>query len=358
MPRKIFTNGDVLPASDVNTYLMNQAVMTFATSTARASALTAPVQGMVTYLEDDDAFEYWNGTSYEPFGAGSGIAVNYLVIGGGASGGAGLSDDSNAAGGGGAGGYRCSVSGENTGGGSTAEPPMTVITPATLQVTIGAGAPAAGSTSPSSYGNNGSSTIFGVITAVGGGAGGRAGGGSTRGQTGGSGGGSNPAGAPGAGTLNQGFAGGSSGAFSSGTGGGGASQAGGNTSSSAGGNGGNGVSSSITGSGVTRAGGGGGGGYSGSAGGSGGTGGGGNGGASSNGTAGTANTGGGGGGGAGNAAGIASGAGGSGVIILSIPTATSVSFSAGVTQTNAVVGANTVYTITATSTTSETVTIG
>jgi hypothetical protein len=45
------------------------------------------------------------------------------------------------------------------------------------------------------------------------------------------------------------------------------------------------------------------------------------------------------------------------VVILAIPTARIVTFSAGVTQTNAVVGANTVYTITATSTTSETVTI-
>jgi hypothetical protein len=51
------------------------------------------------------------------------------------------------------------------------------------------------------------------------------------------------------------------------------------------------------------------------------------------------------------------GAGGSGVVILAIPTSFSVSFSGGVTETNAVVGGNTVYTITATSTTSETVTI-
>jgi hypothetical protein len=49
--------------------------------------------------------------------------------------------------------------------------------------------------------------------------------------------------------------------------------------------------------------------------------------------------------------------GGSGVIIFSLPTQATATFSAGVTRTSAVVGGNRVYTVTATSTTSETVTI-
>jgi hypothetical protein len=44
------------------------------------------------------------------------------------------------------------------------------------------------------------------------------------------------------------------------------------------------------------------------------------------------------------------------VIILAVPSITTVTFSAGVTQTSAVVGSNRVYTVTATSTTEETVT--
>ena len=48
--------------------------------------------------------------------------------------------------------------------------------------------------------------------------------------------------------------------------------------------------------------------------------------------------------------------GGSGVVIIAIPSARTATFSGGVTQTSATVGANTVYTITATSTISETVT--
>jgi hypothetical protein len=64
MPHKVFTNGSVLPASDVNTYLMNQVIMTFANSAARTLVITAPIQGMITYLADTDTFEYWDGTSY------------------------------------------------------------------------------------------------------------------------------------------------------------------------------------------------------------------------------------------------------------------------------------------------------
>jgi hypothetical protein len=48
--------------------------------------------------------------------------------------------------------------------------------------------------------------------------------------------------------------------------------------------------------------------------------------------------------------------GGSGVVIIAIPSARTATFSGGVTQTSATVGGFKVYTITATSTTSETVT--
>ena len=50
------------------------------------------------------------------------------------------------------------------------------------------------------------------------------------------------------------------------------------------------------------------------------------------------------------------GAGGSGVVILSIPEANTATFSGGVTQTSTTSGGRRIYTITATTTTSETVT--
>jgi hypothetical protein len=70
MPRKTFTAGEVLAAADVNTFLMDQSVMTFADSTARGSAIPSPTEGMVTYLNDTDALEVFNGTAYATVGAG------------------------------------------------------------------------------------------------------------------------------------------------------------------------------------------------------------------------------------------------------------------------------------------------
>ena len=59
MAYKVFSNGSVLPASDLNTYLMNQSVMVFSNSTARAAALTSPTEGMVTYLEDTNQVQLY-----------------------------------------------------------------------------------------------------------------------------------------------------------------------------------------------------------------------------------------------------------------------------------------------------------
>ena len=66
MPRKVFTSGEVLSASDVNSFLMNQMVQVFAGSAARGSAIAAPTEGMLTYLEDTNKFEFFNGTTYLP----------------------------------------------------------------------------------------------------------------------------------------------------------------------------------------------------------------------------------------------------------------------------------------------------
>jgi hypothetical protein len=65
MPRKVFTAGEVLAAADVNGFLMNQTIMTFASSTARSSAIGTATSGMITYLADTDTFEYWDGTAYK-----------------------------------------------------------------------------------------------------------------------------------------------------------------------------------------------------------------------------------------------------------------------------------------------------
>lgn len=54
---KAFSAGAVLTAAQVQGYLQDQAVMTFASSAARTAAIAAPSQGMTTYLTDSNT--YW-----------------------------------------------------------------------------------------------------------------------------------------------------------------------------------------------------------------------------------------------------------------------------------------------------------
>ena len=185
------------------------------------------------------------------------LTVEYLVIAGGGAGGT--------SGGGGAGGYRCSVSGESSGGGASAEAPLTINLATNYTVTVGAGGTGVTGTGVVN-GGSGSNSVFGSITSSGGGGGGSndGSGGGVNGSSGGSGGGgslsSSTAGVGGTGTEGQGFAGGTGIASGSltGAGGGGAGEAGSNAISGTGGAGGDGVASSITGGLIYRAGGGGG----------------------------------------------------------------------------------------------------
>lgn len=57
MPRMTFTAGNDALASEVNTYLMDQAVMTFASASARSTAISSPTEGMISYLNDVNRYE-------------------------------------------------------------------------------------------------------------------------------------------------------------------------------------------------------------------------------------------------------------------------------------------------------------
>jgi hypothetical protein len=63
--RKVFVANEVLTAADVNGYLMDQAVMVFDDSAARGSAIPAPSEGMVAYLKDTNAIQYYDGSDWE-----------------------------------------------------------------------------------------------------------------------------------------------------------------------------------------------------------------------------------------------------------------------------------------------------
>jgi len=62
---KLFNTGDVLSASDVNTYLQQQTVMVFASAAARTTALSSVLaEGMVSYLKDTDVVEIYTGAAW------------------------------------------------------------------------------------------------------------------------------------------------------------------------------------------------------------------------------------------------------------------------------------------------------
>jgi hypothetical protein len=54
---------------------MKQAVATFSNAAARSAAITSPVEGQVTYLEDSQSYQYWNSTSWVGLVPQSGNAI-------------------------------------------------------------------------------------------------------------------------------------------------------------------------------------------------------------------------------------------------------------------------------------------
>jgi hypothetical protein len=66
---KVFTNGSTLQASELNENLMQQATAVFSNAAARTAAITSPVEGQLTYLEDTDRYAMWTGSAWvSPFG--------------------------------------------------------------------------------------------------------------------------------------------------------------------------------------------------------------------------------------------------------------------------------------------------
>lgn len=296
------------------------------------------------------------------------LSVEYVVVGGGAGGGntSNFYSDSTS-GGGGAGGYRSSVIGESSGGGAVAEPVLVPIGGYSYPLTVGAGGASESFGTPSFLG----------VRSLGGGRGDDA-----SGASGGSGGGGGSTSGisttnGGNGTANQGFAGGGGlgqGGYSWASGGGGGASEAGETGAAAskGGDGGDGLSTNITGTPISLAGGGGGSnlkdaGFGAAVKGLGGLGGGANGqayggsgtGIIATGLNATANTGGGGGGTLGRAFDNSGGAGGSGRVLFKVQSKydPDITITPGVVYTTTTVGDYTVYDVTAAGST-DTITFG
>lgn len=80
MAYKVFTNGSVLQASEINDNLMRQSVMVFSNAAARTAAITSPLEGMLTWLEDVNRYESYNGSAWvSPFGLTQLINTNFTT---------------------------------------------------------------------------------------------------------------------------------------------------------------------------------------------------------------------------------------------------------------------------------------
>jgi hypothetical protein len=68
---KNFVTGDILTAADANGYLQSQTVMVFADAAARTAAIASPQEGMISYLKDTNATQYYSGSAWVAVGGSS-----------------------------------------------------------------------------------------------------------------------------------------------------------------------------------------------------------------------------------------------------------------------------------------------
>jgi hypothetical protein len=64
---KVWTTGDLVNASDFNSYLQEQVIMRFADSSARDSAVSSAEEGMFCFLQDTNTLQFYDGSSWTSF---------------------------------------------------------------------------------------------------------------------------------------------------------------------------------------------------------------------------------------------------------------------------------------------------
>jgi hypothetical protein len=72
---KVFTNGSVLQASEINDNLMRQSVMVFSNAAARSAAITVPIEGMLSWLEDLNEYQNYDGSNWVKLITPSGFSL-------------------------------------------------------------------------------------------------------------------------------------------------------------------------------------------------------------------------------------------------------------------------------------------
>ena len=64
---KVWTTGDLVNASDFNSYLQEQVIMRFSNSSARDSQVSSAEEGMFCFLQDTNTLQFYDGSSWNSF---------------------------------------------------------------------------------------------------------------------------------------------------------------------------------------------------------------------------------------------------------------------------------------------------
>lgn len=76
---RTFATSEVLTSSNVQNFLMDQAVMSFADDAARDAAITTPVEGMVAVLRDTNVTTIYSGSAWIQF-VQYGVGIAYTPV--------------------------------------------------------------------------------------------------------------------------------------------------------------------------------------------------------------------------------------------------------------------------------------
>ena len=78
--RKVWAADEVLTAENLQDYIQDQVVFVYSNAAARTSGILSPTEGMVSYLQDTNALEVFNGSAWVDISPNVGTAGTYTKV--------------------------------------------------------------------------------------------------------------------------------------------------------------------------------------------------------------------------------------------------------------------------------------